>query len=84
MKDISETRGYNVIAGISLGYKVMISGDILFAGEGDNIYPVGFAIAIGAGLGIETHINMINTWKLSVEDWISRLFETESDKCINY
>ncbi len=40
---------------------VNIGGDIINAGEGDDLHPIGFGMHAGVGSGAEIHVDMNNT-----------------------
>ena len=64
MKDVSESRDYFSVLGISGGLGIFGGIDIMFAGEGNETHPVGVSFSLGVGEGLEAHFNSTYTWRL--------------------
>lgn len=61
LEDVSATEGFSTVAGVSAGLGWFGGIDIILSGEGNDIHPVGIAIMIGGGEGLEGHIYMTET-----------------------
>ena len=64
MKDVSESRDYFSVLGISGGLGIFGGIDLMCAGEGDETHPVGVSFSLGIGEGLEGHFYGTNTWSL--------------------
>ncbi len=51
MKDIAGSRDYFSVLGISGGLGIFGRIDLVFAGEGDETYPVGLSLSLSIGKG---------------------------------
>ncbi len=63
MKDVSESRDYFSVLGVSGGLGLFGGIDIMFAGEGNETHFAG-AFSLGVGEGLEGHFYGTYTWKL--------------------
>ena len=62
LNSITDTRGFGANVGGSFSMEgVNIGGDIINAGEGDDLHPIGFGMHAGVGSGAEIHVDMNNT-----------------------
>lgn len=78
-KTCEDTEGFGVAVGASGGEGIIVGGDVLLAGEGDDMEVVGGQVSVGVGAeatGVEGHANMSNTitlYKTNIiaKDWDS-------------
>lgn len=61
MDSVDDVKGYGVNIGGSVGAGVVGGIDIVFAGEGNDLQPVGFTVSIGVGEALEAHTGMSYT-----------------------
>ncbi len=66
LPDLSETHGYGACVGGTGGNAVGGGGDLIFAGEGNELHPIGFGVHAGFEAGAEGHISQIYTWGLKI------------------
>lgn len=64
MEDVSESRDYFSVLGVSGGLGIFGGIDIMFAGEGKDTHPVGISLSLGAGEGLEGHFYGTYTWEI--------------------
>ena len=62
ISDIEDIRNFGVNVGGSGGAEFGAGGDLIFAGEGDNLSPIGAGVHVGLAAGGEGHVLMTNTW----------------------
>lgn len=77
LENVHDSKNFATVIGISGGLGLIGEIDIVFAGEGDDAYPVGLTIGLGGGEGLEGHAYMTYTKEIitsNIYEWVAGCF----------